>query len=288
MHYRGMPKLAYTLGTRVFNERNSVVLKIGDRSRLKVYLRDGYWINLLFSGFEYEPEVAFILSHILREPSACFLDCGANIGYWSIISSEIISRPGRVWAIEASPTMFKRLFENCELNDSRFECLPFAVWSSDGEILEIVTHDQRHAGSSVVSRQEKRKQPGYLCENAQSITLDAIVDRHIPPELEIVLKLDVEGAEIAALQGAERMLSKRKPLVIYEDHGNDSACLVSQYMLDELGMCVFFCDWRLSIHGISTLAEVQRTKSDKRRGYNFLACSRESAFAEALAALTTM
>jgi FkbM family methyltransferase len=282
---RGMSKLAYILGTRVFDKRNSVALEVNNGTKLRIYLRDGYWINLLFSDFEYEPEVAFILSRVLRQPNACFVDCGANIGYWSIIASGIISEHGRVWAIEASPPILNRLVENAALNDNRFECVHAAIWSDDDETLEMISHDQRHAGSSVISRRGKRREPGYRVDSVRTLTLDTLANRFIPSDLQIVLKLDIEGAEIAALQGASNMIAKGHLLVVYEDHGNDPEGLVSQYILDELGMSVFACDGRLHVSRMSSLASIQRLKTDSRRGYNFFACAPQSEFARSLVGL---
>jgi FkbM family methyltransferase len=283
--YRGASRLAYTLGTRIFDHGNSVVVRIGNLGRLRIDLRDGYWINLLFPRFRYEPEVAFVLERALARPDVCFIDCGANIGYWSLVASGMIAAPGRVVAVEASPPAFRRLAGNAALNENRFRCLPLAIWSHDGERLEIVSHDQRHAGSSVVSRKDKRDAPEYQVHDVGSVTLDTIGDRYIASDAQVVVKLDVEGAEIAALQGASRLLASRRPLLVYEDHGNDSESTVSRYLLEGLGMSVYYCDDHLRVERITTLLRVRQLKHDVRRGYNLFACSSRSEFAGLLEGL---
>jgi hypothetical protein len=47
----------------------------------------------------------------------------------------------------------------------------------------------------------------------------------------VVCKLDVEGAEIAAMEGATRAFFG-DTVFIYEDHGKGVDCLPSQYLLD--------------------------------------------------------
>lgn len=225
-----------------------------------------------------------ILRLTLTQPNTYFLDCGSNIGYWSVIASRILP-PGHTVALEASPSNYKRLSRNAELNEDRFDTVLGAIWSRGGETLNIVTHDQRHAGSSVVNRREKMGQKGYHEYKIDSITIDSICDRFTEnnPDARIVIKLDVEGAEIQAIEGAERVLGSREVIVIYEDHGQDSSCKISDLFMNSLGFDIFYCDERGSITQVKSLAEVRSIKSDPSTGYNFSACSRNSSFSRILA-----
>jgi len=283
---RGLPKLANLIGSHLFGAHNNAVIALDRYGRLRLSLRDGYWINLLFSDFQYETEVMVVLGRALTRRDVFFIDCGANIGYWSIVASSVISMPERVLAIEASPPVFERLCDNAALNDHRFKCLLAAAWSRDDEMLQIVSHDKRHAGSSVVSRRGKQHEAGYRTDEVRSVTLDTICEKYVPEEVEIILKLDVEGAEIAALQGAEKLLTERHPLLVYEDHGNDPDSTVSQVVLQELGMHVYYCTDRSSVIRMRDVAEIRRLKTNASRGYNFFACTPNSVFANSLATLT--
>jgi FkbM family methyltransferase len=283
---RGMPKLANLLGSHLFEAHNNAVIVLDGHGRLRLFLRDGYWINLLFSEFQYETEVAVVLAKALARRDVFFIDCGANIGYWSIVASSAIDMPDRVLAIEASPPVFEQLCDNAALNGHRFKYLLAAAWSRDNETLQIVSHDKRHAGSSVVSRQGKQHEPGYRTDEVRSVMLDTICEKYVPEELEVILKLDVEGAEIPALQGAEKLLAERRPLLVYEDHGNDPDSTVSQVVLQELGMHVYSCTDHSSVIRMRDLAEIRCLKTNGSRGYNFFACAPNSVFANTLAALS--
>ena len=46
-----------------------------------------------------------------------FVDVGANIGYYDLIASRIVAQTGRVFAIEASPSIYSRLVRNLALNN---------------------------------------------------------------------------------------------------------------------------------------------------------------------------
>jgi FkbM family methyltransferase len=285
LRYRGFAKVAYALGTRVFDPRNNAVVALDSFGKLRLYLRDGYWIPLLFSDFRFEPEVEVVLAHVLARKDVFFLDCGANIGYWSLIASSTIEAPDRVLGIEASPLMFERLSDTAGLNENRFRCLSAAVWSEDNATLEIVSHDQRHAGSSVVNRTGKRRDRGYRVDEVRSVTLDSIGEQYIEDGLQVVIKLDVEGAEIPALRGAEKLLLERRPLLIYEDHGNDPTSKVTQFVMRTLGMQVYHVNGK-SVVRINDIATINSMKTQATVGYNFVACSSESSFASALASLS--
>jgi hypothetical protein len=49
-------------------------------------------------------------------------------------------------------------------------------------------------------------------------TIDGLVDGGAVP-LPDVIKMDIEGAEIEVLGGAERTLSQRRPILLIESHG---------------------------------------------------------------------
>src|SRR5215467_8450810 len=49
---------------------------------------------------QYEPDVRAALLHFLK-PGDVFLDCGANIGYFSVLAGHLVGPEGQVIAIEA-------------------------------------------------------------------------------------------------------------------------------------------------------------------------------------------
>lgn len=284
VHYRGMQKFTWAMAP-LFDSENTAVLELPGGGKLQIYLNDGYWARLLVPGFTYEPEIELILKAVLTQPDIYFLDCGSNIGYWSVIASRLLP-PGHTVALEASPSNCKQLDRNAELNEGRFDTVLGAIWSRDGDTLNIVTHDKRHAGSSVVNRREKTGQKGYYEHSIESVTIDSICGRYVEDDrnAKIVIKLDVEGAEIQAIEGARKTLSSREVVVIYEDHGQDLSCKISDLFINSLGFDVFYCDESGSIARMNAVAEIRRIKTNASTGYNFSACSRNSAFSQILAA----
>lgn len=282
LHNRVMQPMTWALAP-LFDSQNAAVLELPSGGKLQVYLNDGYWSRLFINGYNYEPEIGFVLKRVLTQPDTYFLDCGANIGYWSVIASRLLP-PGRVVALEASPPQFERLRRNAQLNEGRFEAILGAVWLRDGDILVIVTHDLRHAGASVVNRREKAGQAGYHEYGVESVTIDSVCDRHIPnPDARIVIKLDVEDAEIQALQGARGVLSSREAVVLYEDHGQDPSCHISEFLFKNFEFDIFYCDEQNTLTRMNSVADVRNAKKSALIGYNFHACTRNSVFSRILA-----
>jgi len=50
-------------------------------------------------------------------------------------------------------------------------------------------------------------------ETVLTVSLDWLADRLPPPD---VLKIDVEGAELAVFQGAKQLLKTKRPILIFE------------------------------------------------------------------------
>ena len=270
-HGRGLQRFAWELGRIAGRDATAVVSVEG--VRLRVYLSDGYWVHLLFFAGTYEPEIEAALRRVLR-PGMPFIDCGANIGYWSLLAA--VRHQARVIAIEPAGRSFERLAENVRLNGDVVQTRRAAVWSSSGEVLSLVTHAQRHAGSSVVNRRERIGVAGYGVEEVETVTLDQIYRECYVGEDSVAVKLDVEDAEVEALRGARGLLESRDVLLIYEDHGSDPECRVSQEIMNVPKYGVY--QWDGGFVRISSLDDLRRIKVSRHTGYNFFGMREDSGF----------
>jgi FkbM family methyltransferase len=268
---RGLQRFAWELG-RIAGPEASAVVAV-DGVRLRVYLSDGYWVHLLFFAGGYEPEIDAALRQVLR-PGMPFIDCGANIGYWSLLAA--VRHQARVIAIEPAGRSFERLAENVRLNGDRVQTRRAAVWSSSGAVLSLVTHAQRHAGASVVNRRERIGVAGYGVEEVGTVTLDQIYRECFEGEDSVAIKLDVEDAEVEALRGARELLDSYDALLIYEDHGSDPKCRVSEEILKIPEYGVY--RWEGGFVKISNLDDMRRIKVDRHTGYNFFGMREDSRF----------
>ena len=263
-------RLTRMLGRRGYYRICAWADRLGDRVRVRVApdtwievpLGDIYWNTLLERP--YEPEVATALDRHATA-TGCFLDLGANIGFWSL---QARNRFHTVVAVEASPETFARLEANCRLNDARFPRLQAAVWDRSGESLTIHQHAVHHAAASVVGALgEVAEAGGWHDATVSTVGLSDLLETYAPdPHTAVVIKLDVEGAEIRVLDGARAALARRPVVLLYEDHGSDPTCAVTQHLLD--------ADWQIQDARSGRtlqLEEVRASKRDPHVGYNFVA-----------------
>lgn len=283
--YHGLRK-ASRFVARFFQDKNSVIISQGER-KFKIYLNDPYWIKYVYAGFTYEDEVKSVLDAVLDSGSV-FIDCGANTGYWSIYAATKIRSPTRIVAIEPAREIFRRLSENMELNNKSFTVVRKAVFSSSGADLQFRAHPIQHDSSSCVFESTGEEQ-GFRIETVKPTTIDAVFDQlQLPPDKisNVVVKLDVEGAEREALQGTRKLIGNGA-LLVYEDHGIDMSCATTGSVLNEWDLEVYFLRRRLAPLRIEDLKQLADLKKSATVGYNLIAAQRNSpALERALAGLT--
>jgi FkbM family methyltransferase len=152
-------------------------------------------------------------------PGGVFYDIGANLGFFSLIGAHLVGvDQGKVYAFEAAPDNARAIRKNTELNRlSNVTVIDKAVSSRSGKgRLQIV--DDR----SWSKLEEYGPHPH--AERTIDVELVAIDDllqtgAIAPPT---VVKIDVEGAEIAVLEGMRTTIERHHPAVICELHGTQS------------------------------------------------------------------
>ncbi|MGB7438647.1 MAG: FkbM family methyltransferase [Candidatus Acidiferrum sp.] len=144
------------------------------------------------------------------KPGAVVYDIGANVGIYTLLGSLRAGVSGWVYAFEPLERNLKYLRRHIQLNTLR-NCgvVEKAVCNENGT---------RHFSSASWQPSMARLAPdGEIL--VPSITLDTCIygeERFRPPD---ILKIDVEGAELEVLQGANRVLTEFHPAIFLEDHG---------------------------------------------------------------------
>lgn len=154
-----------------------------------------------------EPNVAESICGSLR-PDDVLYDVGANEGIYTCLGGEIVT-DGRVVAVEPDPDNVERLRRNVELNDLDNVTVERAAVSDYVGEGTIVSDSTRTSLSGF-----RGGTAGEETTGVDVVTLEHLVDdRGLPcPD---VLKVDVEGAELAALSAAESVLQDRTCRHVY-------------------------------------------------------------------------
>lgn len=251
-----------------FAAGDAVTIDLGQGRLFKIHLDDTYWTRFMLFHKDYEPEVRQIMDAAAGHTDL-FCDLGANKGLWSVYGSTLFRR---IDAVEASEDTFRYLEENTRSipNVLRHRV---AIYEKSGEQLAFVNTYQSHASARLSSSGDS----GDLDRTEFVTTLS--VDDLVPKGVSALIKLDVEGAETEAIDGAVRALSDGSVL-IYEDHGSDPASTNSSHLL-MLGDIRLYSIEKQPIE-ITDLDAIQDLKTDRYKGYNFLAARQDSALLAAI------
>jgi FkbM family methyltransferase len=156
-----------------------------------------------------------------------FVDVGANFGIYSLLGARIVGANGKVFAFEPIPKLCALLRSNAQHNDlSALTVNEMALGETSGMASLSLHADE--------GRSSLRPMDGEVVG-----TIDvriATLDQEISPDLTVsVVKLDVEGFELAVLKGATRILSRDRPVILFENNpdalleaGASTASLVSE------------------------------------------------------------
>lgn len=162
------------------------------------------------SGAIYEQSVLLKILHQLNGRKGAAVDAGAFIGTHSVFFSRICGL-APVLAFEADPETFTVLSQNLKDNDARSVVAQNVALGNRigrGELRQgaagnrgTVSVDPRDDGTLAIT------------------TIDVAVAEMAGWEPVVLIKIDVEGAEIDVLQGAEETITRDMPLLCVEAHG---------------------------------------------------------------------
>ncbi|MGI0073092.1 MAG: FkbM family methyltransferase [Nitrosotalea sp.] len=181
--------------------------------RLYIYPKDENTRVIYLTGY-YEPNEFKILDKLLKQGMS-FLDAGANMGLYTIFASRKVGKSGLVIAIEPSSREFERLRANVKINQLKnVQMIQAAISLKEGEADLLVANDD-HVGHNTLGNFAYDDVILKQKERVIVKTIDGIVSKLNLPRLDII-KMDIEGSEFFALQGAEKTLKHFKPILMIE------------------------------------------------------------------------
>jgi FkbM family methyltransferase len=145
-----------------------------------------------------------------------FLDVGAHIGYYTLIAARLVGDAGRVHSFEPGAKTRAHLEANVARNGlQNVEIHAQALAEQTGEVGFYPSSLASNQGiSSIVAPGDGRAAPSTV----PSLSLDDFVARIGGRRVDL-LKMDIEGAELQVIRGAQRLLSGADaPPMIFEAH----------------------------------------------------------------------
>lgn len=182
--------------------------RLRDGQAVELFYREDLGTKVLFGGAYEDSEAAELCQHV--RSGTWVLDVGANIGLTSLEFARVAQR---VLAFEPNPPTAERLERNLAANAiDNVTILRSAVGATPGTVTFHESAQATLSSASVVPPELVRS------FKVPQTTLDAEWIAAGRPEVS-ALKIDVEGGELAVLQGASELLAGCHPAILLEAWG---------------------------------------------------------------------
>lgn len=166
-------------------------------------------INSMKNGIYFEGEILKIAEQHIK-PNTAVLDVGSNLGQMSIYFSKLTGPNGKVYAFEADDYIFEVLKKNIDANKcSNIQPIFGAVYNIEDKIFHFPKQDFVKFGAygsyGLVPNTD-------IGREVKSLTIDSLgIEEPVS-----FMKVDIQGSDLFALQGAENTIRKNKMPIIFE------------------------------------------------------------------------
>ena len=212
----------YSLDKVPRDDRTGIILvnKFHSDVILEQLLERGYLQEQIFVFSKFYLELNhrqyFDVECLDKEQQISFVDCGALDGNTSIWATEWFNQIHKIWVFEPDTRNAKECKENLKNIESEVSVIEKAVYSSN---TELYFKESNNGMSSIDSS-------GEVC--VKTATLDSVIE----DRGDLYIKMDIEGAEIEALRGAERLIRNCKPkLAICIYHKDEDVIKIPEMLL---------------------------------------------------------
>jgi FkbM family methyltransferase len=173
---------------------------------------------------EYEPEVKLLERYL--NSGMTFIDGGANTGVFTFTAAHLVGPTGRVVAFEPGDSCFAALTQSVKLNDANHVTVRQQAISDRIGTARFYHHSGQENSFSLGGAKDVN------FEEVETTTLDTVAAELNLDRVDFI-KLDVEGAEELVFRGGLDILTKHRPLLLFEVNPEAAARL----SLDTEGAC---------------------------------------------------
>src|SRR5205809_6618149 len=165
--------------------------------------------HLFWYGY-YEKELGDLLKK-MRRPNDVFIDIGANIGYFSLFYATVAPTV-KVISFEPVKDLFQKMNENISINECKNIVTINVAVGELNEQNELFLSANDNLGMS--SFQQPENYSGKM-EKVQVVAIDDWFKTSGLTKIDLI-KLDIEGSELAALKGMKAVLQEQRPALVVE------------------------------------------------------------------------
>ena len=200
LNMAGFDLFTGNLHSDYWGEVGKLVGKVDDGKMLmQLDMKECHQRFSYITGRGHDEHIARWIRSTLTEGS-CFIDIGANIGWFTILASRIIGR-GEIFAFEPNPINFNILKYNCAINKVENITLINAAVGREDSTSQL--------SDAFSSSQLSNMRPGG--SKGPSLKVEIVMADKIlvslPPNARGACKIDVEGFEFEVLKGMHYFIS---------------------------------------------------------------------------------
>jgi FkbM family methyltransferase len=181
------------------------VCHIGDLAEFPFYHRRAF-----------ESELAICSAWLQQDDRPVVYDVGANVGFFAThLAQMLASWSPQIYAFEPVPTTFIKLVQSVQRLGLHDVVHPVGAAVTDHAGPVRIAYSDRNSMYAQVTSDGPNPRVGSRVAHAAGITLDRF--QAYAGERPALLKIDVEGSEVAVLRGAEGLLSRPdRPAIMLE------------------------------------------------------------------------
>ncbi len=199
-------KINYFIFNDLKPKRNTVIRIHG--SKMSVDPSNGLGFSLWENPNWEKMETKIIQDYI--KDGMVVVDIGANIGYYSLLAARRVGKTGKVYAFEPALENYTMLVKSIELNGYKNVIPVQKAVSNKNGVAKLFLGDQDPTMFRLLNSKDEKD-----TIEVSVVTLDSFFrDKGYKVDL---IKMDIEGAELFALEGMQRILNENKELVIFSE-----------------------------------------------------------------------
>ncbi|TSC96848.1 MAG: methyltransferase, FkbM family [Parcubacteria group bacterium Athens1014_26] len=194
------PKTAFIFLKIVVKEKSKIIEKLD-------YPKNNILMDI--NSFNQLPR----LNACRKEPETVswIYDIGANVGAYSFVAKSVANNNCKIYAFEPGFSTFTELSQNIFLNNCQEKIIPFNIALTDQTNLFSFNYSDINPGAAGHTLKESLTENGekfkpFFIQPILSYRLDDLI-KQFSLDLPNLIKIDVDGAELNIIKGAENTLS---------------------------------------------------------------------------------
>jgi FkbM family methyltransferase len=157
-------------------------------------------MSYIYEHKTWEPHISRLVRKLLKQGDN-FIDIGANLGYYILLSAHLVGPKGRVIAFEPIPKNYSYCQKNITINKIKNAVIyNHGIWNENTK--KKMTFPEESLGNCQVNE--------HGTVEVELVALDSL---DLKPDF---IKMDIEGAEPFALDGMRHTLERYHPTMIVE------------------------------------------------------------------------